>query len=163
MLMDLAKLRWVQGDLPEAEALFQRAVAIRERAFGLDHILTAAPRRGLASVLQQQGRQAEAEPLLRQSQATIGHWMSPVFAAFNAGLSEFAGVEADLTAHDCAQLETGVRRSLMLTERLVGPEHPTVATILDRYAAILRKQGRTSEAEQMEGRARRIREEHQQG
>jgi hypothetical protein len=47
-----------------------------------------------------------------------------------------------------------------MRERLLGAEDPDVALTLDSYAAVLRKLGRTAEAEQLETRARAIREKH---
>jgi hypothetical protein len=40
------------------------------------------------------------------------------------------------------------------------PEHPSVATSLESYAALLRKMGRDSEAEKLEVRTKAIRAKH---
>ena len=57
-----------------------------------------------------------------------------------------------------ADAEPLFRRSLAIQEKALGPEHPNVATSLENYAAWLRGTGRTAEADNMEARARSIRE-----
>jgi hypothetical protein len=47
-LHSLASLLWAQGEPAAARPLFERALAIRERALGPDHPDTAASREGLA-------------------------------------------------------------------------------------------------------------------
>ena len=48
------------------------------------------------------------------------------------------------------------QRSLAILERVLGPEHPNVATSLNNYAQLLRKKGQNAEAASMEARARAI-------
>ena len=49
------------------------------------------------------------------------------------------------------------KESLSLSEKAVGAEHPDVASALEEYATLLRKQSRIPEADQMGLRAREIR------
>ncbi len=49
---------------------------------------------------------------------------------------------------------------LAIWEKALGPEHPHVATSLENYAAVLRKTGRTTEAANLEARAKAIRAKH---
>ncbi len=46
---------------------------------------------------------------------------------------------------------------MAINEKVLGPEHPHVATSLENYAARLRKTGRSAEATRMEARANAIR------
>ncbi len=46
---------------------------------------------------------------------------------------------------------------MAIYEKVLGPEHPNVATVLENYAALLHKLNRESEAEKMEARAKAIR------
>ena len=55
-----------------------------------------------------------------------------------------------------AEAEPLYRRSLTIYEKVLGPEHPDVATSLANYAALLRKTGRADEAAAMEARAQAI-------
>ncbi len=57
------------------------------------------------------------------------------------------------------QAELLYKRSLAIHEKALGPEHPNVATSLENYAALLRENGRTAEADKMEARAKAIRGE----
>ncbi len=53
------------------------------------------------------------------------------------------------------------RRSLVIREKALGPEHPDVATSLENYAALLRETGRADEAAEMEARAKAIRAKYE--
>ena len=55
------------------------------------------------------------------------------------------------------EAETLYQRSLEIGRKVLGPERPTVATSLENYADLLRKTGRTTEAENMGARAKAIR------
>ncbi len=46
-------------------------------------------------------------------------------------------------------------------EKVLGPEHPNVAKVLDNYAALLRETGRDSGAAEMENRANAIRAKYE--
>ncbi len=56
-----------------------------------------------------------------------------------------------------AEAEPLYKRSLVIGEKALGPEHPHVATSLENYAALLRGTARADEAERMEARAKAIR------
>jgi hypothetical protein len=66
----LAELSEKTGRTSEAEALYRRALAIREKAFGPDHPYTAETLDGLAKVCEQTGRAAEAQELSARAQRT---------------------------------------------------------------------------------------------
>jgi hypothetical protein len=62
----LQELAWFLGELGDragAEALFRRAVAIREQASGPNHLDTASALQGLGWALRMQGKFQEFEPL----------------------------------------------------------------------------------------------------
>ncbi len=56
-----------------------------------------------------------------------------------------------------AEAEPQFKRSLAILEKALGPEHPSFATSLENYAALLRETGRTAEEDKMEARAKAIR------
>ena len=66
-----------QGRLAEAEPLWQRALAIRERALGPDHPDTAQSLNNLAVLYRDQGRLAEAEPLWQRALAIWERALGP--------------------------------------------------------------------------------------
>ncbi len=51
---------------------------------------------------------------------------------------------------------------MAIYEKVLGPEHPNVATVLENYAALLHKLNRHAEADKMEARAQAIRAKHAQ-
>jgi tetratricopeptide (TPR) repeat protein len=66
-LHNLASLYWAQGRYREAEPLFQRALAIRERVLGPDHPDIFVTRTMLLLIYWAHGRHTEAEPLLQRA------------------------------------------------------------------------------------------------
>ena len=52
------------------------------------------------------------------------------------------------------------RMSLSISEKALGPDHPTIASSLLNYAAVLRELDRAAEAEAMEVRAKLIQAKH---
>ena len=61
----------------EAEPLFRRALAIREKSLGPDHPDVANSLNGLAALLNDTDRRAEAEPLFRRALAIWEKSLSP--------------------------------------------------------------------------------------
>jgi hypothetical protein len=56
-----------------------------------------------------------------------------------------------------AEAEPLLTQVLAIREKVLGPEHPDVDTILEKYAVLLRRMGRAVDASPMETRARAIR------
>ncbi len=54
------------------------------------------------------------------------------------------------------------KRSRAIQEKVLGPEHPNVAQVLENYAVLLRKTNRNAEAAKMEARAKAILAKHAQ-
>ncbi len=127
-LNNLAGLYQAQGRYAEAEPLLKRSLAIREKALGPEHPDVGTSLNNLARLYQDQGRYAEAEPLL---QAQPRH------------PREGAGARAPRRGHArsttwrllyqaqgrYAEAEPLLKRSLAITEKALGPEHPGVGTV----------------------------------
>jgi tetratricopeptide (TPR) repeat protein len=62
---------WAQAKYTEAEGLFKRALAIREKALGTGHLLVGETLNNLALVYRAQGKYSEAEELYK---STSGRW-----------------------------------------------------------------------------------------
>src|SRR5262245_27991180 len=73
----LGKAYRLQGKYAEAEPLFQRALDIREKAFGPEHPDTATSLNSLAVLYNLQERHAEAEPLLHRVLAISEEALGP--------------------------------------------------------------------------------------
>jgi tetratricopeptide (TPR) repeat protein len=65
----LAVLFYHQGQYAQAEPLYQRALAIREKALGPTHPLVAISLNGLAGLHRTQGQYAQAEPFYQRALA----------------------------------------------------------------------------------------------
>jgi len=68
-LNNLAQLYGKQGRYAEAEPIYQRALAIREKALGREHPDVAHSLNRLAKLYQAQGEYAKAEPLYQRALA----------------------------------------------------------------------------------------------
>ncbi len=66
-LNNLAVLYYAQGRYAQAEPLYQRALAIREKALGPEHPDVAQSLNNLAVLYNAQGKYAQAEPLYQRS------------------------------------------------------------------------------------------------
>jgi len=69
-----------------------------------------------------------------------------------SGLAELAQAQAQY-----AEAESFFRRALIIREEQLGMEHPGVATLLEKFAGLLRQMAREEEAAGMETRASNIR------
>jgi tetratricopeptide (TPR) repeat protein len=159
-LNNLAALYYTQGCYVQAEPLYQRALAISEKALGPEHPDMAASLNNLAGLYKAQGRYVDAEPLYQRSLAieaeplyqrslviwekALGSEHPDVATSLNnlATLSRAQG--------RYAQAEPLLRRSLAIWEKALGPEHPDVATTLNNLARLLQATNRLEEAEPLD-------------
>jgi hypothetical protein len=54
--------------------------------------------------------------------------------------------------HKYEEAEPLYERALDIHEKALGPEHPDTITVLENYAALLRKMSREDEADELEAR-----------
>ena len=76
-LNNLAALYADQGRYADAEPLYKRALAIREKALGPDHPDVATSLNNLAELYRDQGRYADAEPLYKRALAIYEKALGP--------------------------------------------------------------------------------------
>ena len=155
-LYNLAFLHALQGRYAEAEPLYVRALAIKEKALGPEHEEVATTLVNMGLLYVRQGRYAEAEPLYRRTLAirekALGPEHSDVGTALNgiAMLYVYQGRYADA--------EPLYSRTLAIKEKALGREHEEVGTALDNIAVLYVYQGRYGEAEPLYRRALAIAE-----
>ncbi len=77
-LNNLAELYRGVGRDADAEPLYKRAIAIMEKAVGLNSVDIAPELNNLAALYQRQGRHAEAEPLFKRALALSEKSLPPV-------------------------------------------------------------------------------------
>lgn len=116
----------------------ERALAIREKALGPEHLDTSASLFYLAlSLLENKGDEARARPLLERALAIFEKVLGPNAAAvilrFVARRLEEQG--------DLEGARSYLERALANYERVPGSEQFETATILKSLASLLRKQG----------------------
>ena len=155
-LNNLAMLHHKQGRYAEAEPLYQRSLAIKQKALGTEHPRVATSLNNLAMLYKKQGRYAEAEPLYRRSlsirQKALGTEHPHVASSFNnlALLQHKQG--------HYAEAELLYQRSLAITQKVLGTEHPRVAASLNNLAGLYGSQGRYAEAEPLYQRSLAMRQ-----
>jgi tetratricopeptide (TPR) repeat protein len=138
-LNNLGLLYYAQGRYQEAEPLYRRALALREKVLGPDHPDVATSLNNLAGLYDTQGRYKEAEPLYRRALALWEKVLGPehpdvATALNNLGLLYYAQGRYP-------EAEPLYRRALALREKVLGPEHPDTARNLFHLAWLLRDKG----------------------
>ena len=82
-LINLALMYKAQGRYAEAEPLYKRCLAIRERALDSQHLLIAIVLDHLAELYRAQGRRAAAEPLYKRCLAIVQPTLHPEYHRFD--------------------------------------------------------------------------------
>jgi tetratricopeptide (TPR) repeat protein len=135
----------------EAEPLFQRALAIREKILGPEHRDVAGSLNNLAGLYYEQGEYARAEPLYQRAleirEKILGSEHPKVAACLN-NLAELYRAQGKY-----ARAEPLYQRALATTEKALGSDHPSVATGLNNLAGLYYNQGKYAEAELLYQRA----------
>jgi len=150
-LSSLAQLFSDMGNYEEAAPLFERSLALREKALGATHVDVATSLNNLAVLLRKQGRYDEALPLYERSLAILTKTLGPdhpnVASALNnlAGLLKNQGRVMEAVPH--------YKRSLAIFERSLGGFHPNVAVLLVNMAQLYLSQGIYKDAKLLYERA----------
>jgi Tfp pilus assembly protein PilF len=157
LLNQLALYRYgALGAYAEAQPLFERALAIDEKMYGLDHSAVATDLNNLAFVLMKQGDLAGAWPLyeralvIREKAFGTEH---PEVAQSLDNLALLFQAQGDLAA-----ARPLYERALAILEKALDREHPDIAAILNNLAAVLQDQGDLAGARPLHERALAIRE-----
>jgi tetratricopeptide (TPR) repeat protein len=154
-LDDLAEVYHAQGKDAEAEPLYKRSLAIREKAGVPDQSDQVGTLNGLADLYRAQGKDAEAEPLYKRSLAISEKNHGRTHPEVAASLDNLADLYA--AQGKDAEAEPLYKRSLVIWERTLGREHAHVTISLEKYATLLRRMNREAEAAALEARVKAIR------
>jgi tetratricopeptide (TPR) repeat protein len=150
----LAELYRAQKRYGDAEPLYRRALAIREKSQGPEHSAVAETLSGLGDLYRAEGRYADAEPLYRRALAIWEANYGPRHPQVAAALESLADLYR--TEDRYADAEPLYRKALATWEATLGRTHPHVASLLESYATILHGLGREAEARALQARARAI-------
>lgn len=127
------------GDYARARLFLESAVAIRERALGLEHRDTATSLNDLGSLLSLQGDLATAGPVLERSLAIFDKVLGPQHRDTAAASHNLAYVRQ--AQGDLAGARLLYERALKIFEKVLGSEHPDTAMNIDNLAGLLQAQG----------------------
>jgi tetratricopeptide (TPR) repeat protein/CHAT domain-containing protein len=140
----------------EAEPLYLRSLAIREKALGPSHPDVGASLNRLAQFYRARGRYAEAEPLYKRALTIYEKALGLEHPWVGTSLNDLAGLYRAQGRY--AEAEPLHKRALAIYEKALGLEHPWVGTSLNDLAGLYRAQGRYAEAEPLYERSLAIRE-----
>jgi tetratricopeptide (TPR) repeat protein/tRNA A-37 threonylcarbamoyl transferase component Bud32 len=146
----LAVLALRQRRYAEAEPLQRRAVAIQEKTLGPGHPKLGYSLSNLAWICASLGKREEAETLFRRALAVREKALGPNHPEVAKSLSDLASFYVEgKRAGEAGPL---FRRALDIQERELSPAHPSLLETLERYAPLLRAQGKKAEAAALEAR-----------
>ena len=164
----LARIQLGRRRSVEAESLLSRLLALQEAALGTGDPELIATVESLAQLKADQGKTAEAERLYRRALTIrdensarnfkeaedLEQQAAVLKAVSSAGRGGMTGSGSMLRLNDQAQmLNTRAHAARETTADSAG-----TATTTERFAVVLRRSGKTDEAEELEARARTIRD-----
>jgi tetratricopeptide (TPR) repeat protein len=156
-LSNLARLYQAQGRYSEAEPLYKRALAANERlpadpnAFlsvnepGRDHAATLVVVNNLAELYRAQGRDAEAEPLLKRALAGRERALGPEHPDTLRSRNNLAAMYQMQGRHK--EADVLYQATLEAKKRKLGAENPATLRSGNNRATLLETDGRHDEAE----------------
>ena len=122
----------------------ERALAIRERVFGPDHLEVATTLLRLANTLNTLDRPTEAQTLLERALAIYQRTLGPEHPDV-AKIENNLG-NAYLQTGDAARALERYQRAIDITARALGPDHPDLGSRLNNRGIVLDGLGRYDEA-----------------
>ena len=149
-LSNMAELLNRRGDTRRAEQLLREALAIWEAHPGAEPLAEGVALNNLATSIKDK-REAE-ELLLRANQlleSAAPGGVERIRTLTNLGLLY-------ATTGRLNQAEPALRQALEIAERVWGPDHPELGSMLQDYARVLNRLGRNEEARQAGARSRQI-------
>ncbi len=131
-------------DPTRAEALLREVLAWRQRELGKEHPDTLVALNGLALLLQETQRNAEALPLQTEATALSRRILGDDHQDTLVAINNLAGVLLELKRYDEA---SELYREVLTRFRAVfGEEHPNVFTAINNVANLERARGNLAEA-----------------
>ncbi len=156
-LNDRAQELYRTGRYAEAEPLYQRSLALREKIFGPMHAEVATSLNNLGLLYRAQGRYAEAESSYKRSLAMREQLFGAAHPEVAAVRNNLGRVYQDQGHY--AQAQQFYQQALSIREQALGLNHPDVASSLNDMASLLWELGRYAEAEPLFKRSLAIREQ----
>ncbi|MDQ5964080.1 MAG: Tetratricopeptide repeat protein [Cyanobacteriota bacterium erpe_2018_sw_39hr_WHONDRS-SW48-000098_B_bin.30] len=156
-LENLGRVYLAQGRAGMAEPLLRRSFEISYGTLGMERRETQLRLEGLAQVLTAEGKLAEARSLyLKALNPDVDEKKGK--GKFNPSADFLAGFAGLLVKEGrYSEAVPYYSRALKLQEAINGPQHASLANLLDSYAYALSKANRGEEAKRLTSRAKSIR------
>jgi CHAT domain-containing protein/Tfp pilus assembly protein PilF len=138
----------------EALPLVERALEIREKILGRDHLDVAEALHGLAVLYLIKDEYAKAEPLYQRALAVYEKALGPEHPSLARSLNNLAVLYWNRGEY--VKAEPFARRALAIGENALGREHPNVAATLNNLAMLYSSRGDFAKAEPLYQRASAI-------
>ncbi len=142
-----AKVFQEQGKYEDAQALYQKALDAKRRAFGEWHPAALETMSQLAEVLLQQRKHAEAEQLYRDTLDARRRVLGPEHPDTVASMCDLASALRDADKHE--EAEKLYRDTLAIRRRTLGTDHPDTLGALNNVGFVVRLQRRYAESEKL--------------
>jgi len=155
-LNNLAEVYHAQKNYAAAEPLHKRALAIREKVLGPEHLDVSVSLNNLAGLYQDQKNYSAAEPLYKRALAVKEKTLGPDNPDVGASLINLAALYRDQGNTEAA--EPLYKRALAIAEKAFGPEDPNVVASLINLAGLYHDEEKYSAAEPLYKRALAIQE-----
>jgi serine/threonine-protein kinase len=133
-LMLLADVLWHKARFPEARALSEEAVALRERHYGVDSAQYADATGQLGNLLAEMGEFTEARTLLERSLAATSRALGPRHPKTGLSLNDLA-----LTVRDLGDYHAALPlfdQALAIQQEALGPESAAVGRVWNNLAGV---------------------------
>jgi tetratricopeptide (TPR) repeat protein len=135
LLNDAGQYLHQHAQFTEAEPLFERALAIREKKL-LGAYDMATSLNDLAELYRSMGKYEEAEPLFERALA-ISEKLGAEHPGTATSLNNLAQLYESMGKYE--EAEPLYQRALAIREKVLGAEHPMTTAIRENYADMLQK------------------------
>jgi tetratricopeptide repeat protein len=155
-LSNLGQLKYKQKDFAQAEALFHRALAIRERVLGPEHFGLVQNINNLAALHYARNELDQAEPLFQRALGISQQHLGEAHPDVAVTLNNLARLY--FRRNEYASAGPLLERLLSIKEQALGTSHPEIAAILTSLAKVRLHQQDYDGGEAFARRALEIRE-----
>ncbi|HEY2896745.1 MAG TPA: tetratricopeptide repeat protein [Gemmatimonadaceae bacterium] len=155
-LSNLGQLKYKQKDFAQAEALFHRALAIRERVLGPEHFGLVQNINNLAALHYARNELDQAEPLFQRALGISQQHLGEAHPDVAVTLNNLARLY--FRRNEYTSAGPLLERLLSIKEQALGTSHPEIAAILTSLAKVRLHQRDYDGAEAFARRALEIRE-----
>jgi Tetratricopeptide repeat len=155
-LSNLGQLKYRQKDFAQAEALFHRALAIRERVLGPEHFGLVQNINNLAALHYARNELDQAEPLFQRALGISQQHLGEAHPDVAVTLNNLARLY--FRRNEYASAGPLLQRLLTIKEQALGASHPEIAAILTSLAKVRLHQKDYDGGEAFARRALEIRE-----